>query len=598
MIHVTTTGTIQPAYYYMRTRYGVTGMSISSDTLKSIFLNIFTNDVLKLTYNDVHQPKLPSTAGSFTVQKEYPLGNWYNLAITPEATWYDTLTLCTPQKMNFQVFLPDNSGCISVSNVQGGDYSDHKQPAKVQVDSISVLPNGNTVLTWFVPGDKDVKEYEIQHRVGTTNVPVDLVNGRNTTFYIFNNTNATTNTVGLFVKAIDSCAIGSISVDYDVRTMYLKASYDRCAYQSYLEWSPYDWPKRNDLVIDETLEYRVFYSVNGGAFTKIGSTTSTTFTHSKVDPASNVSYYVRAINLNGNRTSSSNRASFFTDQVPTASFVYIKSASVLGKKSNKIRLLLDTSETSQGIEVYRAKDSTSEFSLVGFVPFDGTMHYELVDEKVESNINCYTYRAIVRDACGNARTVSNRATTMLLKVNEDQQDLFTKHLSWSPYKGFDGGTAGYNILRIVNDNYNTSPIGSTDALTFTFTDNIETAAPEGSKIDYVVEAVEGITNTYGLFEQSNSNSVPVYMEGRLFVPNAFAPSGVNRTWKPITHFIDKTDYRVTVYNRWGNVVFDTLDDTEAWDGSGCSAGAYVYLINYKVSRGEYKQLKGTVQLIR
>jgi gliding motility-associated-like protein len=127
---------------------------------------------------------------------------------------------------------------------------------------------------------------------------------------------------------------------------------------------------------------------------------------------------------------------------------------------------------------------------------------------------------------------------------------------------------------------------------------LEEEAPEGTQIDYRVEAVEGITNPFGLRERSFSNSVPVYMEGRIFVPNAFAPEGVNKIWKPITHFVDKSEYRVQVFDRWGHKVFETNSDDEGWDGGNCSFGVFAYLITYKNARGEYLETKGFLTLIR
>ena len=150
----------------------------------------------------------------------------------------------------------------------------------------------------------------------------------------------------------------------------------------------------------------------------------------------------------------------------------------------------------------------------------------------------------------------------------------------------------------MNDDLNAALIGSTDALKTSFTDNIENAAAQGAKIEYVVQAVEGIGNPYGILENSNSNPVSVYMEGTVFVPNAFAPTGVNRTWMPITSFIEKTDYHVRVFDRWGKKVFEAADDVSSWNGEDCIAGVYVYLIDYKNARGEYLELKGTVTLMR
>jgi gliding motility-associated-like protein len=76
------------------------------------------------------------------------------------------------------------------------------------------------------------------------------------------------------------------------------------------------------------------------------------------------------------------------------------------------------------------------------------------------------------------------------------------------------------------------------------------------------------------------------------------PDGLNKVWRPVTHFIEKEEYQVSVFNRWGKKVFETRDDAQGWDGADCPAGVYVYLIDYKNARGEYKQLKGTLSLLR
>jgi hypothetical protein len=598
VIHVTTTGTIQPAFYFMRTRFGATGSSGSSDTLRTIFLNIFPSDVLKLSYNYLHEPKLPTTSATFAIDKEFPLGIWNNLANTSAIEYHDTITSCKFQKINYQVTLADASGCFSRSNIQGGDYKDDKKPSGVFVDSISVLPNGNTILSWAVPSDIDIRDYEIQHRVNSANTPIDTVYGRNSTFYLFNTQSANSNTVGLFVRALDSCDNGSIFVDYNISTISLTVSYIPCAYQTIMTWNEYQWPKYNNQVVNELLEYRIYYSVNGSAFVKVGATKDRSFTHNNVNPNANVTYFVRAVNVGGTKTSSSNRKTIYTFEVEAPNFVYIKTASILNNNSAVIKLLLDTSEVSNGIDVYRAKDTSGDFQFVGFIPYNGQPHYEIIDDKIESNKFSYSYKAKVKDSCGNPRTVSNTAKTILLKVSEDAYDIFTRHLSWTQYDGFSGGVSGYNILRVMNDNINPAPVGTTGPEGTSFTDNLEIDAPNGAKIEYIVQAVEGVSNVYGLLEESNSNPAPVYIEGRLYVPNTFVPSGKNNTWRPITHFIDKADYRVTVFNRWGNVVFDTTDDKKEWDGANCIPGVYVYLIKYKVARGEYKELKGTVQLLR
>ena len=598
-LHVTGTGIIQTSFYFIKMKYGSGGnSSINSDTLNTIFLTSFSNPIIgtqDIQYTNIHSPKLNTSASTFTLDKEYPLGTWSILSISSNTVYPDTIMVCGA-KMNYAVSLADNSGCRSISNILMADYKDIRNPEQPYVDSISVLPNGTTVIGWKIPVDRDIERYYIQYAVGGTNQLIDSLMGRENTHYTYTTPTANSGPLGVFVQALDTCRNGS-TVNYMIRTMFVRSTYDRCAYQTTLKWNKYVWSDVKGVPVETLGKYKIYYSVNGSAFTSVGETSDTNFVHTGVAPGKNICYFIRVVNQKQTITASSNRTCFFSDQVEAPQFIYIKTATVIDKSSAEIKIYLDNSKSSRGISVERSANGT-DYTAIGFLPYTGAAHYSLVDENIEPGSRSYLYKAYVIDSCGNTRFASIAAKTILLKVHEDEGQMFVKQLSWSKYEGFAGSVSGYNVYRIVNGDMNTALIGSTDALNTTYTDNAEEAAPMGAKIEYLVQAVEGIGNPYGILERSNSNPVPVYMEGNLYVPNAFAPSGLNTTWLPITHFIEKTDYHVSVFNRWGKKVFETNDDTVAWDGSDCIADVYVYLIDYKNARGEYLQVKGTVILLR
>ncbi|MBL7919482.1 MAG: gliding motility-associated C-terminal domain-containing protein [Bacteroidia bacterium] len=590
--HIGANANTGKVYYYIRTKFNSGGNSTSapSDTLKTIFLNLINTagapDV-KILYNNIHQPALPTSGGSYTILREYPALTWSNFATTSATNYADTISVCQAS-LNYQVTLTDNSGCTSASNIQGGLFNDNKNPNQPFVDSISVLPNGNTALAWHIPHDPDICKYIIVKNIGGINTAIDSVIGKNNTIYTFTTTEANFNPVMLYIYAVDCCNNPG-NFDIQPKTMFLNAEYDMCGYKTNLSWNAYtNIPKG-------ILEYRIYMSVNGSPYLKVGTTTNTNFTHENVPTGKNICYFVRVVNVPQNITASSNRACFFSKQVNAASFVYMKKASVIDKNTAEITLYLDTAETSQGIDIYRSEDGIN-FNPVTFIPFNGTPNYSCIDDKITSNAMSYYYKAVVRDSCGNSRSYSNISKTILLKMNEDEDNIFTKHIDWSLYSGFAGGVSGYNIYRVINDVQSATPAASTGPLVNSYTDNLENEAPSGAKIEYLIEAVEGIGNPYSFLESSKSNTVSVYMEGKIFVPTAFAPKGKNKIWLPVTHFVDKQEYTVTVFNRWGNKVFETNDDTKGWDGGESPNDVYVYLIRYKNSRGEYKEQKGTVLL--
>ncbi len=73
-----------------------------------------------------------------------------------------------------------------------------------------------------------------------------------------------------------------------------------------------------------------------------------------------------------------------------------------------------------------------------------------------------------------------------------------------------------------------------------------------------------------------------------YVPNSFTPDGdaYNNTFKPImTSGISFRSYHLTIYNRWGEVIFESLNSDIGWDGTYlgklCEPGTYVWKIEFK-----------------
>ncbi len=93
-----------------------------------------------------------------------------------------------------------------------------------------------------------------------------------------------------------------------------------------------------------------------------------------------------------------------------------------------------------------------------------------------------------------------------------------------------------------------------------------------------------------------------------YIPNSFTPDGdqFNQSFLPIfTSGIDPFNYQLLIYNRWGEVIFESLNPEIGWDGSfgvqgnPAQNGTYTYLITIKVPSIDKRQtIKGHVNLIR
>jgi hypothetical protein len=102
---------------------------------------------------------------------------------------------------------------------------------------------------------------------------------------------------------------------------------------------------------------------------------------------------------------------------------------------------------------------------------------------------------------------------------------------------------------------------------------------------------------------SASLLVKIYSTGAgIFVPNAFTPgSGTNNIFRPVcVGIVGLTYFRV--YNRWGQLVYETTQIGDGWDGriDGhlAETGAYVWLVQGKTYLGEVITHRGTMILIR
>lgn len=93
--------------------------------------------------------------------------------------------------------------------------------------------------------------------------------------------------------------------------------------------------------------------------------------------------------------------------------------------------------------------------------------------------------------------------------------------------------------------------------------------------------------------------------GEFFLPNAFSPNGDSKNdgFKPILQNNCIKDMELKIYNRWGNLVFETTDFTKGWDGSTSKGkdgneGVYVYDLKATMIDGTMVERKGTVNLLK
>lgn len=115
-----------------------------------------------------------------------------------------------------------------------------------------------------------------------------------------------------------------------------------------------------------------------------------------------------------------------------------------------------------------------------------------------------------------------------------------------------------------------------------------------------------VTDTAGCKDSSSTritiDDILVY-----YVPNAFTPDGdhINNIFKPVFTFgFDPQDYHLTLFNRWGEIVFESYNAEIGWNGRYhdqeiLQQGVYVWMIQFgEIVSDKTYSVKGTVTLIK
>jgi gliding motility-associated-like protein len=88
------------------------------------------------------------------------------------------------------------------------------------------------------------------------------------------------------------------------------------------------------------------------------------------------------------------------------------------------------------------------------------------------------------------------------------------------------------------------------------------------------------------------------------LPTAFTPNddGINDVFGPTGNKIE--DFHMMIYNRWGQMLYETRNPEQGWDGKYenkyCETGIYVYVVSYRDANNpdEVTTTKGNVTLVR
>ena len=118
-------------------------------------------------------------------------------------------------------------------------------------------------------------------------------------------------------------------------------------------------------------------------------------------------------------------------------------------------------------------------------------------------------------------------------------------------------------------------------------------------VQQIVFHESGCTDTAAL-------TIDVVPEIRYFLPNAFTPNfdALNDLFMGAGYFDGITEFNMTIWNRWGERIFQTHDPNTGWNGRKNNVGelvqqgVYVYVVRFLAPRGQVYHLNGFATLLR
>ncbi|MBW8050216.1 MAG: hypothetical protein FVQ77_07735, partial [Cytophagales bacterium] len=114
-----------------------------------------------------------------------------------------------------------------------------------------------------------------------------------------------------------------------------------------------------------------------------------------------------------------------------------------------------------------------------------------------------------------------------------------------------------------------------------------------------------ITNIYGCSDY-DTISITIVSNQILYIPNVFSPLANNPENQVVKVYgeILSEGFEFRIYNRWGELIFQSVSQQEGWNGkyqnSGVDMdiGVYTYVVKGKFLDGTEFKEAGTVTLIR
>lgn len=217
-----------------------------------------------------------------------------------------------------------------------------------------------------------------------------------------------------------------------------------------------------------------------------------------------------------------------------------------------------------------------------------------IDKSVNVDKHSYCYIVKTTNSCGVESKNNDSACSILLEGKSAK----LKHaLNWQSYNYWGSGAQKYELQKANSLNPSLAAMPLFNHIGFDFTD--ENFDYQVGLYYYKVVAIQNPNIGNAI---SESNTIELIQAPYVYAPNAFTPNGdqLNDIWLPQHAFV--RDYNLKVFNRWGQIIFETNDKNKGFNLSTVSNvipnDVYVYIITYTGWNEESNVLKGNFTILK
>ena len=486
-----------------------------------------------------------------------------------------------------KAYLTNAYGCTDSavedkSVLVGDDFA----PTVPQIWNVNVLSDNEVGVTFRETPSIDFEKYIVYRRRPFSQVYdsiEELINVKDT-FWNDADKNTLNFTYTYKIRGKNFCGYYS-SLDSSIPHTTVESKAFRADDASRLVWTPYEgWP---------VSQYHIYRLTDQGNFALLQVLDGNTFEtfDSAIVCNTGYIYRVQALGSHPLHLSNSDTAGTIPNYIP-----FVRPSDLLYLSlEDPDRVEMEWNSSTGGrvpVVNYFVEKSQDNRTYVRMKDTFDAQEFFREDFVNRTNERNWFYRIVTLDSCGYFSEPSNYGKTIVLRTTIDTATDLPK-LYWNSYEQWQEGIAYYEV-EVLED-------GAFKFLSRVLSDTffIDNKSDLFNKTDYCYRVTAFSNKAF----RSKSNIACAPIVSRIWVPNAFRPDGWiedNKRFTPKGMFL--RDYSIKIFNRWGQVLFESRDINNRWDGTykgqAVSEGTYIYAIEAIGADGRFHSHNASLLLLR